>query len=288
MPSVFRSLFHGKRNSTTKRAAPSLKPTTELQSAPSLVGRVLTRTSTRLSSHPLLAPPDGGAVAWTQAVMGHLALFNSWGMLNSYGAFQTYYQSELGVSQSAISWVGSVQVFIVFVLGVFSGRAVDAGYFWQTFGTGCVLQIIGVFMTSISKTYWQVFLSQAICTGVGSGMTFCPALAVVTTYFSSRRIIALAITTTGGAIGGIVFPLMVEQLLPVVGFGWTVRILGFVMLGFSIIILMFIRPRLPARKSGPMVEWSSFKELPYAFFAAGSFFSYWGLYFPFYYVSNPP
>lgn len=63
---------------------------------------------------PLLEPPDGGLKAWTQAVMGHLVAFNTCGYIASFGVFQAYYQSALGVSPSAISWVGSVQIFLIF------------------------------------------------------------------------------------------------------------------------------------------------------------------------------
>jgi hypothetical protein len=38
--------------------------------------------------------------------MGHLVVFNTWGYIVTFGVFQAYYESTLGVSASAISWVG--------------------------------------------------------------------------------------------------------------------------------------------------------------------------------------
>lgn len=35
-------------------------------------------------------PPDGGRLAWTQAVCGWLCIFNTWGFVNAFGAFQTH------------------------------------------------------------------------------------------------------------------------------------------------------------------------------------------------------
>jgi predicted MFS family arabinose efflux permease len=49
----------------------------------------------------------------------------------------------------------------------------------------------------------------------------------------------------------------------------------------------FLRPRLPPRKAGPLVEFSAFKELPYTLFLVASFLNFWGLFFGFYYVSDP-
>lgn len=41
-------------------------------------------------------PPDGGFPAWSQALLAHLAIFNTWGFINSFGIFQTYYTTALG------------------------------------------------------------------------------------------------------------------------------------------------------------------------------------------------
>ncbi|KAJ5565005.1 major facilitator superfamily domain-containing protein [Penicillium frequentans] len=229
-------------------------------------------------------PPDGGVQAWTQAVMGHLVCFNTWGYIASFGVFQAYYQSELGVSPSAISWVGSVQIFLIFFIGTFSGRALDAGFFYHVYYAGVFLQLLGVFMTSLATRYWQLFLAQGICTGLGSGLQFCPVMGIVATYFSSRRVFALAFGLVGSGTGGMLFPGLVKSLISSIGFGWTVRVLGFVMVATSIPATLLLRPRLPPRRSGPLVDWVAFKEPTYILFIVGMFFNFWGLYFAFYYV----
>ncbi|KAI4134078.1 MAG: hypothetical protein LQ341_006085 [Variospora aurantia] len=231
-------------------------------------------------------PPDGGVQAWTQSLAGHLVVFNTWGLINSFGVFQTYYITALNHPPSDISWIGSIQIFLLFFVGTFSGRATDYGLFRTTFILGSILQLVGVFMTSLSTRYWQLILSQGIATGLGNGLLFCPALAVLSTYFSSKRAVAIAIAASGSATGGLVFPAIVQQLLPMIGFGWTVRVLGFVILGLQIIAFALAKPRLPPRKSGPIVEWSAFRELPYTLFSIGMFLTFWGLYFAFYYVGS--
>jgi MFS family permease len=237
----------------------------------------------RLSSF-VEPPPDGGVKAWTQAVMGHLVAFNTWGYIASFGVFQAYYQSTLGVSPSAISWVGSVQVFLIFFVGTFSGRALDAGFFRPVFYAGVLLQLLGVFMTSLSTRYWQLFLAQGVCTGLGSGLQFCPVMGLVATYFSSRRVFALAFCLVGSGTGGMLLPGLVKALMPTIGFGWTVRVLGFVMLATSIPATLLLQTRLPPRRAGPLVEWVAFKEPTYVLFCLGMFLNFWGLYFAFYYV----
>ena len=90
-------------------------------------------------------PPDGGRQAWTQAAMLHLTIFSTFGYTTSFGSFQTYYEGSLGLSPSTISWLGSVQIFLLFFIGTFTGRALDAGLFRSVYITGSILQILGTF-----------------------------------------------------------------------------------------------------------------------------------------------
>lgn len=230
--------------------------------------------------------PNGGLEAWQQVFMGHLVLVNGWGYLSSFGLFQVHYTSTLDATPSNISWIGSMQIFLVYLVGTFSGRALDAGHYHTVLALGSLLQIIAVFATSFAKSYWQVFLAQGICKGLGDGLAFCPTVSLVATYFTTRRSLAMAFTASGAATGGIIFPLIAQQLLPKVGFGWTVRVMGFVILFNAVISLALARVRLAPRKTGPLFEWSAFREPSYTLFCVGMFFNLWAVYFAYFYVSQ--
>ena len=218
--------------------------------------------------------------------MCHLVVFNVWGYINSFGVFQAYYVKSLNHPPSDISWVGSIQIFLIFFIGTFSGRATDYGLFRLTFLLGATFFVLGVFMTSLCTQYWQLFLAQGICTGLGNGLLFCPTLALLSTYFTKHRAVALGIAASGTATGGIVFPVIVQQLLPKIGFAWTIRVLAFIMIAILSVAFTFLRTRLPPRKSGALVEWAAFTELPYLLFSVGMFFCFWGLYIAFYYLTS--
>ncbi|KAK8116312.1 major facilitator superfamily transporter [Apiospora sp. TS-2023a] len=151
-------------------------------------------------------PPDGGKAAWLACLCAHLVVMNTWGFINSFGVFQTYYTNLLGRSPSEVSWIGSIQVFLTFFIGTFAGRITDAGFFRPVLACGTFFLILGIFTTSAATTYWQLLLSQGLCMGLGSGLLFTPAISVVSTYFDKKRSLAIGITASGSVSGGLIFP----------------------------------------------------------------------------------
>lgn len=232
------------------------------------------------------SPPDGGLIAWAQVLAGHLLVFTTWGYIISFGIFQPYYAEALSMEPSTIAWIGSVQICLLFLVGTFSGRAFDAGYLRHALIIGSALQVVGIVATSFASKYWQVFMAQGICQGLGCGIVFAPIVANISTYFSKKKAMAISVSACGGATGGMAFPLMAQQLLPKIGFAWTVRAMALVVLVGSIIITSLVRPRLPPRKSGPIVEFAAFKENTYLLFAISMFFTLWAAYFAYIYVSQ--
>ncbi|GME56107.1 Major facilitator superfamily [Neofusicoccum parvum] len=229
--------------------------------------------------------PDGGVIAWTQVAAGHLVVFNCWGYISSFGFFQRYYVDELGLSSVQASWVGSVQMFLVFLLGAFSGRALDAGHFRFAVVLGCFLQVFGAAMVSLADRFWQIFLAQGLCSGIGHGILFSPVISLLSTYFRRRRVMAVSLAACGAATGGMVFPAIAYACLPSIGFGWTVRIMALVVLVNSIFIVLVTRTRVAPRKAGPLFELAAFKELPYTLFTVGCFIELWGLYFAYFFIN---
>ncbi|QYS95369.1 MFS domain-containing protein [Trichoderma simmonsii] len=233
-------------------------------------------------------PPDGGFTAWMHVLLMHIIFFNTWGVANGYGVFQEYYTQTLGKSQSSISWIGSVQVFFLFSIGAFSGRLTDAGHFRITFACGVFLQLLGIFMTSLCTAYWQIFLAQSVCLGIGNGLTFCPAIAVLSQYFKKYRAFAVGVSAAGAAVGGLVYPVLINQLIfhDNFGFPWTLRIMGFIMLATYIPCLIWFKPRLPPRKTGGWTDKTAFSDVPFLFFSLSMFLNFWGLYFAFFYLGT--
>ena len=274
-------LLNEKMNDLEK-AAPSEASTTDTEDT--IANIPLETPSSAVPSNP--PPPPSRWTAWAQILAGHLMVFDTFGYIGSWGLFQAYYIDALDSTSSNIAWVGSLQLFLVFAIGTLSGRALDAGFLRFTIASGCALQIIAIFTTSVVGSYWQLFLAQGVCQGIGNGLTFTPMISLVSTYYSDKyRALAVSFVAAGAATGGMVFPSIARQLLQSVGVGWTLRVMGFVFITNSVVTLALIKPRVAARKSGPLFEFVAFKEIPFLLYTVGTFLALWGLYFAYYYVS---
>ncbi|KAG6000641.1 hypothetical protein E4U21_005270 [Claviceps maximensis] len=229
-------------------------------------------------------PLDSGIRAWCQVLAGHLVLFNTSGYVLSFGIFQPYYVDTLNVETSTIAWVGSVQICLSFLVGAPAGRAFDAGHCKTILFIGSVLQVAGILSTSWGSKYWQIFLAQGLCQGLGCGIIFAPGVANVATWFSRRRSLAISMASCGANTGGLVFSFMARQLLPRIGFSWTVRAMGLVVLANSVMIYLLLKPRLPPQKSGPVVDMDAFRDRSYLLFAMSMFFTIWTAYFGYFYA----
>ena len=165
--------------------------------------------------------PNGGLTAWLQVIGSFFLFFNTWfvphfssqpltsappdienrGIVNTFGVYQTYYMSSLGETPSNISWIGSIQAYLLLLIGVATGPLYDAGYFRHLIFTGSFLVVFGLMMTSISSVYWQVMLAQALCIGFGCGCLFVPSVAILSTYFSTKKAFVTGIAASGSSLG---------------------------------------------------------------------------------------
>ena len=234
--------------------------------------------------------PDGGLTAWLQVLGSWVIAVDTWGIVNSYGVFQTYYQRELLTSRSAsdLSWVGSLQAALLMLVGAIAGPAYDAGYFREMLCAGLFLIILGQFMTSLCTTYWQVLLAQGICVGLGCGLVFLPSAAILSQYFLKRRSFVLGIASTGSPIASAVFPILLGKLIPKIGFGWATRVLAFVMLALSIIPVFFMRMR---RKPPPghvrsLIDKTALRDVPFLLLMVGILPSFLTIYVGFFYIQS--
>jgi MFS family permease len=179
------------------------------------------KLDTHLSSNELLDSPespidtiknpdhtDGGLIAWSQVLVSFLLVVNGFGYFSSFGLFQAHWELTLARGASDISWVGSLQLSLLFFVGTLSGRLMDAGFFRSLIMAGCALQILGIFTTAAVNEYWQLLLAQGLVQGLGNGMLFTPLVTLISLYFNKNRPFALGVAACGAPVGGVMFTMV--------------------------------------------------------------------------------
>lgn len=210
------------------------------------------------------------------------------GIVNTFGVYQTYYAGALLSNQSPsnISWIGSIQAFLLLLVGVVTGPLYDAGYFRALVITGSFLVVLGLMMTSVCTHYWQIMLAQGVCIGLGQGLISVPAVAILPQYFAKRKALAVGVAVSGSSLGGVIQPVVFRRLEPRIGFPWTTRVLGFIALATCLFSISVMRIRQMPKQKRSLIDSTAFKEAPYSLFCIAMFFGYVGFFGPIFYLSS--
>ncbi|KIW13186.1 hypothetical protein PV08_08373 [Exophiala spinifera] len=230
-------------------------------------------------ANTISGPPDGGLQAWLQVVGGFMLFFNTWGLLNTFAVYQTYYESGalFTKSSSDISWIGSLQSFLLPLVGAVAGPIYDRGYLRPLLVVGSFLVVFGHMMLSLCNSYWEVILAQGFCIGIGAGCLFVPCVAVLPQWFSSRLGMALGLAVAGSSSGGIIYPIVLYRLVDQIGFGWSVRVLGFLALCTLLFPVFLLKMRVIPPKARAIIDWSAFVDVQFMYFVVALLIAYMGL-----------
>jgi MFS family permease len=175
---------------------------------------------------------------------------------------------------------------------------------WKVIIPSAILYVFALTMLSLCDQYWQIMLVQGVLMGIVMGLLQFPAFAAVSQYFDKKRAAALGIVVSGSSIGGIVCARhrsdtrdvclrIPSQIIPIalskmlnsssLGFGWSVRIIGFLIVPFMVFAIVTVRARLPPRKKSFWIP-SAYKNTTYMLLIAALFFMFIGMFTPLFYL----
>ncbi|KAH8655726.1 major facilitator superfamily domain-containing protein [Xylariales sp. PMI_506] len=236
--------------------------------------------------------PEGGSRAWLVVLGCWCTSFASFGYVNSFGVYETYYKETFlsEYSASDIAWIGSIQAFGLFSATLISGPLTDRYGVRAVIWPCSFLLVVGMMLTSLCTELYQFVLCQGLLVTIASGGVFTPALSIVGQYFSRKRPLAMALASTGSPTGGILYPIIMNNLLPPnssIGFPWAQRICAF--LSFFLLVIACATVRSPAnqqRRRGPWLLLGAFRKPVYLLQILAYFLMVLGLWTPYFYLAE--
>ncbi|KAL5360504.1 major facilitator superfamily domain-containing protein [Aspergillus floccosus] len=215
--------------------------------------------------------PDGGWRAWSVVLGSWCAMVPSFGLMNTLGVFEAWLAEHQlrDYSKASIGWIFSLYMFFLYFGSVQVGPLFDVYGLTPLLIPGCIGLVGSVMSFSVAKEYYQFMLGFSVLGGISASMVFTPSVACIAHWFLRRRALATGVAATAGGIGGIVFPVLISNLIARLGFPWTIRIIGFVSAFFCSLSVALLRTRLPLN---PVQKWTvdirALKELRFALLTA--------------------
>ncbi|KAJ7721053.1 MFS general substrate transporter [Mycena metata] len=261
------------------------------------------------ASSSALTFPEGGSSGWLTVLGSALILFSTFGVSLSFGVLEDHYTVRCALfrakyivqpvqriflnnsSASDVSWIGSMQLFLDFSIGLPAGKLFDDGHYRLLMISGTVIYLFSFFMLSICQPnqYYQVFLSQGVGMGIGMGLLFVPAVSLPSHYFCAKRSLVMGIVFCGSSLGGVIFPIILNHLINgPIGFAWGIRTVAFITAILLVIGNLLTKPRLPTKKQRAPEDNAVLKlilkDFPYWLSVWGACLVLWGLFFPYFYL----
>jgi len=240
-------------------------------------------------------PPEGGIRAWITVAAAFIVQFCTIGYLFTWNVFEDNYTHSFMTDQNpiAIRFIGSVQWFLVFFLALVGGKLADSGFFRRVVLAGSILFSSSLLILSFvpEEQFGLVFLTQAIGMGTGIGLVFVPTATVAAHYFIRQRGFAIGIVMSGGSFGGMIFPAVLNGIMPKRGMASAVRVTAGIIIVFLIIangiFFKFPPPKEEEKPNFPLprLDLAKYtKEMHYIFAAGSAGLAMLFIYYPVWYL----
>ena len=163
-------------------------------------------------------PGQDSGLGWAMTAVAFAAMFTSFGVAYSFGAFLLPVSEELGAGRGATAVVFSLTTLAFFGLGGLSGPAVDRFGPKRVVLLGAVSLGLGLVLISRATSLWQAYVGHGLGVGLGVACTYVPLVAVVGGWFTRRRTVAVGVAVSGIGLGTLVGAPVAAALIE--AFGW--------------------------------------------------------------------
>ncbi|KAK0504325.1 MFS general substrate transporter [Armillaria luteobubalina] len=203
-----------------------------------------------------LAPVDTGFDAWSFLVAAFFIEGIVWGFPDAFGVFlDGYLHDPLFMYQphasTLLPLIGPLSSGIIYCSGpVIYPITARYPYHWRTMmWVGAVLCSASLFAASYTTKVSTLVGLQGVLYAIGGSLLYPPCISYMSEWFVARRGFANGIIFAGTAIGGLILPLVLPNLISCFGTPKTLRILSITVAVLLVPSLPFVKPRIPESRN---------------------------------------
>ncbi|KAF3932402.1 hypothetical protein ABW19_dt0207587 [Dactylella cylindrospora] len=241
---------------------------------------------------------------WTCLAGCFFLMFNSWGIVNGYGTFLSYYQESLLSEYNIVYFnlIGSTQCFCILFLSFVAGRLLDANYSRYLIIVGSVLVFTGMFSLSLVNgaglqnhgNFILTWLAQGVIAGLGMACFFVSSSQIAATWFKQKKGFAIGIVASGASISGLVYPTMLRYLIDTLGFNRSVQFVSALVAGTCLVSVLLAVPNPEHQFRKPpnwftvraWVDTQAFRDPAFCWFTAAICWMFFGFYCVFFNIEE--
>ena len=168
-------------------------------------------------------------------------------LLYSFGVFLPYLNEDFGLTRAAGSSLFSFRSLVQAPAFILAGRLIDKFDPRAVILGGGLIAALGMFMSGIAETTWQLYISYGFFVGLGDAVLYITCVALVSRWFVKKRALAIGIITTGVPLSGLITNPLTAWLIN--GFGVRNALFALGALMTTVIMAAFVLRARPADKN---------------------------------------
>uniref|UniRef100_A0A4X2KW23 Monocarboxylate transporter 7 n=2 Tax=Vombatus ursinus TaxID=29139 RepID=A0A4X2KW23_VOMUR len=206
--------------------------------------------------------PDGGW-GWVVACAFFVVEALTYGVIKSFGVFFNDIRDSFKETNSRISWIISICVFVLTFTAPLSTILTSRFGHRPVVIVGGLLVSSGMIVASFSQTVVHMYITIGIISGLGFCLSFLPTVTILSLYFEKRRSLVTAVASTGECFAVFTSAPAITALKEKIGWRYSLFFVGVLQLNI-IICGSLLRPiiiRSPGTPKVPSAE--NRKEVQY-------------------------
>ncbi|MEE6506922.1 hypothetical protein FKM82_007898 [Ascaphus truei] len=169
--------------------------------------------------------PDGGW-GWTVAVAFFFVEVFTYGVIKSFGVFFNELMVYFEESNSRISWIISICVFVLTFTAPLSTILSNRFGHRPVVMLGGFLISLGMITASFARNVVEMYITIGVVSGLGYCLSFLPTVTILSQYFDKRRSLVTAVASTGECFAVFAFAPAITALNDQIGWRYSLLTVG--------------------------------------------------------------